>query len=65
MNDLEKHFDRFRKNIEEGNLSLKPGWIRLSFHPIMLNEEVMYVMNSISALAQNFSEWPKDYKYVS
>lgn len=52
------------KNIDEGNLSLKPGWIRLSFHPTMLNEEVMYVMNSISALAQNFKEWSKDYKYV-
>ena len=65
MNDLEKHFDRFRKNIDEGNLSLKPGWIRLSLHPTMLNKEVMYVMNSISALAQNFKEWSKDYKYVS
>ncbi len=53
------------KNIDEGNLSLKPGWIRLSLHPTMLNKEVMYVMNSISALAQNFKEWSKDYKYVS
>ena len=52
------------KNIDEGNLSLKPGWIRLSLHPTMLNKEVMYVMNSISALAQNFKEWSKDYKYV-
>ena len=53
------------KNIDEGNLSLKPGWIRLSLHPTMLNKEVIYVMNSISALAQNFKEWSKDYKYVS
>ena len=53
------------KNIDEGNLSLKPGWIRLSLHPTMLNKEVMYVMNSISALAKNFKEWSKDYKYVS
>lgn len=65
MNDLEKHFDQFRKNIDEGNLSLKPGWIRLSLHPTMLNKEVVYVMNSISELAQNFKEWSKDYKYVS
>ena len=56
MNDLEKHFDQFRKNIDEGNLSLKPGWIRLSLHPTMLNKEVVYVMNSISELAQNFQE---------
>jgi len=34
-------------------------------HPTMLNKEVMYVMNSISALAKNFKEWSKDYKYVS
>ena len=53
------------KNIDEGNLSLKPGWVRLSLHPTMLNKEVMYVMNSISALAKNFKEWSKDYKYVS
>lgn len=46
-----------------GDLLEKPGWIRMSFHPTTTNEEVVFVCNSISALAQNHQEWAKDYIY--
>ena len=44
-----------------GDLSEKPGWIRISLHPTMTNEEVNYLADSILDLAKNHVEWCKDY----
>ena len=49
--------------ISLGDLSRKPGWIRLSIHPTLTNEEVDYVCESIKSLAEHFVEWSKDYTY--
>jgi selenocysteine lyase/cysteine desulfurase len=48
-------------SIDSGDLSLKPGWIRISFHPIMKNREIDYVLNAVKELALNHKEWAKDY----
>ncbi len=49
--------------IEAGDLSMKPGWIRLSLHPTMTNEELKEIMNAIKQIVANISEWQKDYSY--
>lgn len=49
--------------INEGDLSKKPGWIRLSIHPIMTDKEIVYILDSIEALASNFKTWSEDYTY--
>ncbi len=49
--------------IEDGCLIDKPGWIRMSIHPTISNEEMNYVCDSIIQLAENFEEWKKDYSY--
>jgi selenocysteine lyase/cysteine desulfurase len=49
--------------IDAGNLIQKPGWIRMSFHPTTTNAEIELVCNSVLALAQNHTEWAKDYVY--
>ncbi len=51
--------------IDQGDLTHKPGWIRMSIHPTTTNAEVEYVCDSIKQLAENFSEWGKEYKYNS
>lgn len=48
--------------IDEGDLSHKPGWVRMSIHPTTTNEEVAYVCDAIIALAQNFETWSLDYQ---
>ncbi|MFK7785963.1 MAG: aminotransferase class V-fold PLP-dependent enzyme [Crocinitomicaceae bacterium] len=53
--------DQITSDINQGNCSTKPGWIRMSIHPTMTNEEVEYIMDSIAAVAANFREWSKDY----
>jgi len=49
--------------IDSGDLSLKPGWIRLSLHPTMTDEELNYIICSIRSTIENASEWGKDYRY--
>lgn len=49
--------------IEAGDLSLKPGWVRLSLHPVMTNEELEYITDAIEQVSVNGNEWGKDYKY--
>lgn len=49
--------------IEAGDLSLKPGWVRLSLHPTMTDDELDYITRSIGQIAVNAREWGNDYEY--
>ncbi len=49
--------------IDAGDLSMKPGWIRLSLHPTMTDEELLFITDAIRQTAENVSEWQKDYCY--
>lgn len=50
--------------ISLGELTRKPGWIRMSVHPTTTTEEVHYFCDSLKALAQNHKEWSNDYDYI-
>jgi selenocysteine lyase/cysteine desulfurase len=49
--------------INEGDLSEKPGWIRMSIHPTMTNEELYLITNAIDETVKNIETWQKDYTY--
>ncbi|MEO8732951.1 MAG: aminotransferase class V-fold PLP-dependent enzyme, partial [Flavobacteriales bacterium] len=49
--------------IDHGDLSLKPGWIRLSLHPTSPDSEVRFIAESIAELAKHHHEWAKDYDF--
>ncbi len=49
--------------IDSGDLSMKPGWIRLSLHPTMTNEELIYICEAIEQTVEYAEEWKKDYSY--
>jgi selenocysteine lyase/cysteine desulfurase len=51
--------------IDAGDLSMKPGWIRLSLHPTMTNDELFYITNAIRQTVEKAEEWGKDYQYDS
>jgi selenocysteine lyase/cysteine desulfurase len=51
------------KSIRSGDLSHKPGWIRLSVHPVMSNAEIDFIMNAIEQTAAHFRQWGEDYSY--
>lgn len=49
--------------IDAGDLSMKPGWIRLSLHPTMTNDELLYIADAIRQTVEKAEEWQKDYCY--
>lgn len=49
--------------ILDGCLMERPGWVRMSIHPTMTNEEVHFICDAIKDVAENFEAWSKDYKY--
>lgn len=49
--------------IHTGDLSQKPGWVRLSLHPMMTHQEVSYLISAIRAIIENITLWQKDYTY--
>lgn len=54
---------RITDKINEGDLSEKPGWVRLSLHPTMTDEELHTTLNAIKDIIENIKEWEKDYSY--
>lgn len=49
--------------INQGDLSQKPGWVRLSLHQTMTEKEIDYICNAIDAVVINHKKWLKDYHY--
>lgn len=54
---------RITDMINIGDLSEKPGWVRLSLHPTMRNKEVLYIMDAIKLVEKLSSRWAKEYNY--
>lgn len=48
-------------SIRAGDMSSKPGWVRLSLHPTMTNCELRFIMDAIEQTALRFREWGKGY----
>jgi len=51
------------QKILEGCLLDRPGWIRMSIHPTMTNQEIEFICDAIKEIANNFEEWGIDYTY--
>lgn len=51
--------------IDAGDLSMKPGWIRLSLHPTMTDDELLFITDAIRLIVENAEIWKKDYIYNS
>lgn len=51
------------EKINHGDYSEKPGWVRLSLHPTMTDDELYFIIDSINEVVKNISKWEKDYKY--
>ncbi|NMH89956.1 aminotransferase class V-fold PLP-dependent enzyme [Flavivirga sp. Y03] len=51
------------QKILEGCLIERPGWVRMSIHPTMTNEDIYFICNAIKEVAANYEDWGKDYEY--
>jgi selenocysteine lyase/cysteine desulfurase len=48
-------------HIDHGDLSLKPGWVRLSIHPTMTNQELNAVIRALHDINDHIEEYRKHY----
>jgi selenocysteine lyase/cysteine desulfurase len=64
LNIGEDYSFAIREDILKGNQTNKPGWIRLSVHPTMTNEEAEYIVSAFEEIVRNYKEWSKDYTYL-
>ena len=59
----QQHSQSITEKISQGDLSDKPGWIRMSIHPTMTDAELDHVLDAIEAVYHHHREWVKDYEY--
>lgn len=58
-----EHSKEITDKINLGDLSDKPGWVRMSLHPTTTDAELMFTMDAVRQIAENYEEWGKDYDY--
>jgi len=56
-----KQSKELSKEIQDGDFSHKPGWVRISLHPTMSNEDVYYIVAAIKKIIIYQEEWKRDY----
>ena len=57
------HSHRITEMINKGDLSQKPGWVRLSLHPTMTDDELATVIHALREISVHAREWSNDYIY--
>ncbi len=65
LNVDEETSTKIKNQILDGCNTEKPGWIRLSLHPTITNNELEFICNSLKELATHIESWSKDYVYDS
>ncbi|MBS0664090.1 MAG: aminotransferase class V-fold PLP-dependent enzyme [Verrucomicrobia bacterium] len=58
-----EHSKAITDQINLGNKTEKPGWVRLSMHPTTTDAEAERIVEAISQLARHHREWARDYTY--
>ena len=56
---------RITEKIDHGDLSEKPGWVRVSLHPTTTTAEVHDLAEAVRACVKNADAWGTDYRYSS
>lgn len=51
------------EKINSGDLSTKPGWVRLSLHPTMTTDDLYFTLDAIKKIGKNHKKWADDYNY--
>jgi selenocysteine lyase/cysteine desulfurase len=63
MNVTPEKSKHIMAKIVSGDLTEKPGFVRVSLHPTMTDEELDQIIRAVGEIAENHTEWGKDYLY--
>jgi selenocysteine lyase/cysteine desulfurase len=56
---------RITEKVDVGDLSEKPGWVRISIHPTMTDNEIDFIIDAVYEITKKYKDWQKDYKFDS
>jgi selenocysteine lyase/cysteine desulfurase len=56
---------RITDRIDGGDLSEKPGWVRLSLHPTTGDDELAYIVDAVAQIVKQGDAWGAPYTYDS
>ncbi|SEU12308.1 aminotransferase class V-fold PLP-dependent enzyme [Paenibacillus sp. NFR01] len=54
---------QFIAGMNAGDQSLKPGWVRISLHPTMEDDDVRAIVAAVADIAEHGKAWMQDYRY--
>jgi selenocysteine lyase/cysteine desulfurase len=54
---------RLTEKIDNSNMTGKPGWVRISLHPTMTDEELDVIIDAIRKVAEHGHKWAAEYYY--
>jgi len=54
---------RITDKINLGDLTEKPGWIRISIHPTMTDAEIDFICEAMELVIKNSGKWQNDYDF--
>ena len=54
---------KIKNQILQGCNTEKPGWVRLSLHPTITNQELEFICDALKELSEKIEDWSKDYVY--
>ena len=63
LNVNESTSKSIEQKILDGCLIERPGWIRMSIHPTMTNQEIHFICDAIAEVAKHYKIWGDDYQY--
>ena len=49
--------------IDHGDLSAKPGWVRVSFHPSTTMADIDFAIHAVEESVRHYEAWSRDYTY--
>lgn len=58
-----KFSKKIMDTVDKGDLSIKPGWVRVSLHPTLLDKEVYDLISAVKQIVNNSKKWSRDYSY--
>ena len=54
---------RITDQINEGDVTQKPGWVRISLHPTTTNAEARFVVDAVKQVVDNYEVWSQKYSF--
>jgi selenocysteine lyase/cysteine desulfurase len=65
LNIGREHSKAITDELDTGNLYVRPGWVRISVHPMMTNKEIHYITHSVKEVAKKIRYFEKKYEFDS